>query len=121
MAEKSGWDQANRRQKLGMVWRNRKKIIQIIKDYFYLPFFLLIILCLVVTVLSSHGSVVAEMQVGQHGIHLVSPDRLRHHGVPAVHLVLPQHFSPWKWGVATMLQQGLGASKNKHKNKPNCE
>jgi hypothetical protein len=31
-------------QKLGLVWRNRKKISQIIKDYFYLPFFLLIIL-----------------------------------------------------------------------------
>jgi hypothetical protein len=27
-----------------LVWRNRKKISQIIKDYFYLPFFLLIIL-----------------------------------------------------------------------------
>jgi hypothetical protein len=27
-----------------MVWRNRKKISQIIKDYFYLPFFRLIIL-----------------------------------------------------------------------------
>ncbi len=44
MAEKSSWDQANIRQKLGLVWRNRKKISQIIKDYFYLPFFLLIIL-----------------------------------------------------------------------------
>jgi hypothetical protein len=40
MAEKSGWE----RQKLDLVWRNRKKICQIIKDYFYLPFFLLIIL-----------------------------------------------------------------------------
>ncbi len=39
-------DQANRRQKLGLVWRNRKKISQMIKDYFCLPFFLLIILCL---------------------------------------------------------------------------
>jgi hypothetical protein len=29
----------------GLVWRNRKKISQIIKDYFHLPFFLLIILC----------------------------------------------------------------------------
>jgi hypothetical protein len=29
----------------GLVWRNRKKISQIIKDYFRLPFFLLIILC----------------------------------------------------------------------------
>ena len=29
-----------------MVWRNGKKISQIIKDYFYLPFFLLIILSL---------------------------------------------------------------------------
>jgi hypothetical protein len=44
MAEKSSWDQANIRQKLGLVWRNRKKISQIIKDYFYLPFFDLIIL-----------------------------------------------------------------------------
>jgi hypothetical protein len=44
MAEKSRRDQANRRQKLGLVWRNRKKISQIIKDYFCLPFFLLIIL-----------------------------------------------------------------------------
>ena len=46
MAEKSSWDQANIWQKLGLVWRNKKKISQIIKDYFYLPFFLLIILCL---------------------------------------------------------------------------
>ncbi len=44
MAEKSSWDLANIRQKLGLVWRNRKKISQIIKDYFYLLFFLLIIL-----------------------------------------------------------------------------
>jgi hypothetical protein len=44
MAENYSSDQANRRQKLGLVWRNRKKISQIIKDYFYLPFFLLIIL-----------------------------------------------------------------------------
>jgi hypothetical protein len=44
-AEKSSWVQANIRQKLGLVWSNRKKISQIIKDYFYLPFFLLIILC----------------------------------------------------------------------------
>jgi hypothetical protein len=44
MAEKSSWDQANIRQKLGLVWRNRMKISQIIKDYFYLPFFLSIIL-----------------------------------------------------------------------------
>ncbi len=45
MAEKPSWDQANIRQNLGLVWRNRKKNSQIIKDYFYLPFFLLIILC----------------------------------------------------------------------------
>ncbi len=44
--EKLSWDQANRRQKLGLVWRIRKKISQIIKDYFCLPFFLLIILCI---------------------------------------------------------------------------
>jgi hypothetical protein len=33
-----------KRRKLGLVWRIRTKISQIIKDYFYLPFFLLIIL-----------------------------------------------------------------------------
>ncbi len=32
MAEKFRWDQANSRQKPGLVWRNRKKISQIIKD-----------------------------------------------------------------------------------------
>ncbi len=40
----SSWDQANRRQKLGFGLENRKQISQIIKDYFHLPFFLLIIL-----------------------------------------------------------------------------
>jgi hypothetical protein len=44
MTVKTSWDQAYIRQKLGLVWRNRKKISQIIKDYFCLPFFLLIIL-----------------------------------------------------------------------------
>jgi hypothetical protein len=43
----SSWDQANRGEKLGLVWKNRKKISQIINDYFYLPFFLLIILWVV--------------------------------------------------------------------------
>jgi hypothetical protein len=33
-----------------LVWRNRKKISQIIKDYFYLAFFLLIISCIIFTV-----------------------------------------------------------------------
>jgi hypothetical protein len=48
LAEKYTWElgPANRRQKLGLVWRNRKKISQIIiNDYLCLPFFLLIILC----------------------------------------------------------------------------
>ncbi len=45
MAEKSSQDQADIWQKLGLVWRNRKKISQIIKDYFSSPFFLFIILC----------------------------------------------------------------------------
>ncbi len=44
MAEKSSWDQANIWQKLGLVWRNKKKINQIIKNYFYLSFLFLIIL-----------------------------------------------------------------------------
>ncbi len=45
MAEISSSEQANIGQKLGLVWRNGKKSSQIIIDYFYLPFFLLIILC----------------------------------------------------------------------------
>jgi hypothetical protein len=44
VAEMSSWDQANRGEKLGLIWRNRKKISQIINNYLYLPFFLLIIL-----------------------------------------------------------------------------
>jgi hypothetical protein len=44
MAEKFSWDEANRRQKHGLVWRNRKKISQIIDYFFYLPFFLLMTL-----------------------------------------------------------------------------
>ncbi len=39
----SSWDQSNRGEKHGLVWRNRKKISQIINNYRYLPFFLLII------------------------------------------------------------------------------
>jgi hypothetical protein len=42
----SSWGQANRGENLGLVWRNRKKISQIINDYLYLPFFLFIILCM---------------------------------------------------------------------------
>ncbi len=37
---------ANRWQKLGLVWKNRKKISQIFNDYLCLPLFLLFILCL---------------------------------------------------------------------------
>jgi hypothetical protein len=44
IAKKSSWEPANIWQKQDLVWRNRKKISQIIKDYCYLPFFLLIIL-----------------------------------------------------------------------------
>jgi hypothetical protein len=40
----SSWYQANRGEKLDLVWRNGKKISQIINDYLCLPFFLLIIL-----------------------------------------------------------------------------
>jgi hypothetical protein len=42
----SSWDQANKGEKFGLVWRNRKKISQTINDYLYLLFFLLIILWL---------------------------------------------------------------------------
>jgi hypothetical protein len=56
MSEKSTWDQANSRQKQGLVWRNRKKISQIIKDYFYLLIFLLIILCLTHVSLLPHAA-----------------------------------------------------------------
>ncbi len=49
VAEKASWDQANGQQKLGLVWRNEKKISQIINDYICLPFFLFLILCLLGT------------------------------------------------------------------------
>jgi hypothetical protein len=55
----SSLDHANRGEKLGLVWRNRKKISQIIKDYLYLPFFLLIILIILFRFeanLSEYGS-----------------------------------------------------------------
>jgi hypothetical protein len=29
MAEKSSWDQANKRQKFGLVWRHRKKLAKL--------------------------------------------------------------------------------------------
>ncbi len=54
MAGKSSWDQAKSRQKLGLFWRIWKKISQIIKDYFYLPFFLLIILWFIPTWKNHH-------------------------------------------------------------------
>ncbi len=50
MAEKSRWGPGKQTAK---TWRNRKKISQIIKDYFYLPFFFLIILWPVPTPLYS--------------------------------------------------------------------
>jgi hypothetical protein len=34
MAEKSSWNQANRQQKVGLVWRNRKKVAKIPKTTF---------------------------------------------------------------------------------------
>jgi hypothetical protein len=46
---------ANRRQKLGLVWRNRKKISQIINDYLCLQFFLLIILWTYYTTIFQYG------------------------------------------------------------------
>jgi hypothetical protein len=51
VAEMSSWDQANRREKFGLVWRSRKKISQIINDFIYLPFFLLIILCIYISMM----------------------------------------------------------------------
>jgi hypothetical protein len=62
----SSWDQANREEKLSLVWRNRKKISQIINAYLYLPFFLLIILChspsrLYGSIISLHGSKLSLM------------------------------------------------------------
>jgi hypothetical protein len=48
IAEKSNWDQVNRGEKLGLVWRNRKKISQIINDYL-LHTVLLLILCYLFT------------------------------------------------------------------------
>jgi hypothetical protein len=46
MGEKSSLGPGKQTQKLGLVWRNMNKISQIINAYLYLPFFLLIILCI---------------------------------------------------------------------------
>jgi hypothetical protein len=59
----SSRDQASRGQKLGLVWRNRKKISQIINDYLYLPFFLLIILCLKLFIYVLRIYILQEMNV----------------------------------------------------------
>jgi hypothetical protein len=48
----------------GLVWRNRKKISQIIKDYFHLLFFLLIILCYTVC---GHSKLFREYKSKHHG------------------------------------------------------
>ncbi len=40
MAEKSSWDQANIRQKLGLVWRNRRKLAKLSKTAFRLNYFM---------------------------------------------------------------------------------
>jgi hypothetical protein len=53
-------DQANRRQKLDLVWRIRKKISQIIKEYSYLPFFLL---TLSLTGVGPSGPALTYMQI----------------------------------------------------------
>jgi hypothetical protein len=46
MAEKSGpRTRQTNGKKLGLVWRNRKKIGQIINAYLSFPFFIFIILC----------------------------------------------------------------------------
>jgi hypothetical protein len=60
MAGKSSWDQANSWQKLGLVWRIRKKISQIIKD---LPFYLLIILCFILIVWNRNLETVTRRDV----------------------------------------------------------
>jgi hypothetical protein len=61
---------ANRRQKLGLVWRNRKKISQIFNDYLCLPFFLLINLWpkrSILTVFASPGITEAKLDRERHG------------------------------------------------------
>jgi hypothetical protein len=65
MAEKSSWDQqGNIWQKIGLVWRSRKKISQNIKDKFYLPFFLLIILWITVIPYRAKMSNMAFLTLG---------------------------------------------------------
>jgi hypothetical protein len=56
---KQDWQKSGTRQtdgkKLGLIWRNRKKICKIINAYLYLPFFLLIILCQQLTLSQSEN------------------------------------------------------------------
>jgi hypothetical protein len=53
-----------------LVWRNRKKISQIIKDYFYLPFFLLFILCMLETPEACTLSILASLDLEGQQIEL---------------------------------------------------
>jgi len=54
MAEKSSWDQVNRRQNLVCFGEIERKISQIINAYLYLPFFLLIILWISGLIIEAH-------------------------------------------------------------------
>jgi hypothetical protein len=91
MTEKSRWDQANIQQKPGLVWKNRKKISQITKDYFYLPFFLLIILCLpfstcffylfYVPLPGNVGALYAEISCGSGEGYIELFSSLQHHRI----------------------------------------
>ena len=60
----------------GLVWRNRKKISQIIKDYFHLPFFLLIILWSLLTY-ACWPSVLSEKMKNQNSRNTATEDRRR--------------------------------------------
>ncbi len=50
---KTHWTKTGYGEKLGLVWRNWKKISQIINDYVHLPFFLSFILCFTQNLISS--------------------------------------------------------------------
>jgi hypothetical protein len=41
VAEKASWDPANRGQKLGLIWKTKRKSVQIISDDHCFPFCLL--------------------------------------------------------------------------------
>jgi hypothetical protein len=101
----------------GLVWRNRKKISQIIKDYFHLPFFLLIILCMKRFHWTQRGSLSLRRSYrkeGGEGKQSVSINAVKYfllwrkYIIPATNIILFSVLQPAAPGTACQPQWSTG-------------